>query len=632
MRRRACPRLLREACLPSPRDHTRHAARSIHLVALALLACLAAWIGTPAFAQDATPTKGTPDPRHPLEIEALTSPQEVLRKLPAARAALDVEDHEGRAKLALAEANACRVTADWSCQRRAGSAAMEAADRTKSIYLQVRSRIALGRALSRLGDFSNASRLLTEARQRLGAEKNDALMADVLLAYSSISARLGKLDESYRYAREGLAYASPATQPEMHIRLLRNMAKVASETGRAREAQALLRQAEPLLPAVEDPKLTAEILLEEANAARALGDADTVEERGRRIGAIGGGLENTQIRGLGFETIGHAQRMRGARELAYAEYVKARDAFAGLRLYRDELRAVREIVDLQLAGVRADQLTETTARLMMLTDEVARIERESAAADFEERLRFVQSEAALAAAKTLVENERLRATVSENRFRYSLVGGALVVLLLAGVVGLYWQQRRYTGVMRERGKEMEIAIATDFLTAVHSRRHITEAGHAAVASALAHGHHFAIAVVDIDHFKRINDRFGHAVGDEVLKAVAAAMREVCRDSDTLGRYGGEEFAVLLQGIGNDHVQIAAERLRKAVADVRVRAGDQLIVVTASVGVACLSPDDTGFDTLLIRADRALYRAKSEGRNRVVMADGSDDGASVLEPL
>jgi diguanylate cyclase (GGDEF)-like protein len=383
---------------------------------------------------------------------------------------------------------------------------------------------------------------------------------------------------------------------------------------------------------VEDPKLTAEILLEEANAARVLGDADTVEERGRRIGAIGGGLENTQIRGLGFETIGHAQRMRGARAQAYAEYVKARDAFAGLRLYRDELRAVREIVDLQLAGVRPDQLPETTARLMMLTDEVARIERESAAADFEERLRFVQSEAALAAAKTLVENERLRATVSENRFRYSLIGSALVFLLLAGVAGLYWQQRRYAGVMRERGKEMEIAIATDFLTAVHSRRHITEAGHAAVASALAHGHHFAIAVVDIDHFKRINDRFGHAVGDEVLKAVAAAMREVCRDSDTLGRYGGEEFAVLLQGIGNEHVTIAAERLRKAVADVRVRAGDQRIVVTASVGVACLSPDDTGFDTLLIRADRALYKAKAEGRNRVVLADGSDDGASVHDPI
>ena len=573
-------------------------------------------------AADAPPAQvaaASEDARHPLEIQALTQPQEVLRKLPAARAALDADDDEGRAKLALAEANACRVTADWSCQRRAGSAAMQAADRTSSVYLQVRSRIALGRALSRLGDFSNASRLLTEARQRLGTDRNDALMADIQLAYSSISARLGKLDESYRYAREGLVYAPPDSQPEMHVRLLRNMAKAASETGRAREAQSLLRQAEPLLPAIKDPKLSAEVLLEEASAARVLGDSDSVEDRGRRIGAIGGGLENTQLRGLGFETVGHAYRMRGDREGAYGEYVKARDAFASLRQYRDELRAVREIVDLQLEGTRAQTLAQSTARLMTLTDEVARIERESAAADFEERLRYVQSEAALASAKTLVENERLRATVNENRFRYSLIMGTLATLTLIGVLGLYWQQRRHASAMRARGREMEVAIATDFLTAVHSRRYITEAGHSGVAHALAQGHHFAIAVVDIDHFKRINDRYGHAIGDEVLKAVATAMRAVCRDSDTLGRYGGEEFAVLLQDIGDEHALAAAERLRKAVAGVRVRAGDQYIVPTASVGVACLSPQDTGFETLLIRADRALYRAKSEGRDRVVMA-------------
>ena len=599
------------------------------LVACALLAATFASIAADATAATrATVAAASEDSRHPLEIEALTHPQEVLRKLPAARAALAPDDDEGRARLALAEANACRVIADWGCQRRAGSAAMDAADRTRSVYLQVRARIALGRALSRLGDFSNASRLLTEARQRLGSDRNDALMADIQLAYSSISARLGKLDESYRYAREGLVFAPAQTQPEMRVRLLRNMAKAASETGRPRDAQALLLQAEPLLAAIKDPKLSAEVLLEEAGAARALGDSDAVEDRGRRVGAISGGLENTQLRGLGFETIGHAYRMRGDREAAFEQYAKARDAFAGLQQYRDELRVVREIVDLQLAGTHAQTLAQSTARLMTLTDEVARIERESAASDFEERLRYVQSDAALASAKSQVENERLRATVSENRFRYLLVVVTLGTLTLVGVLGLYWQQRRHASAMRARSREMEIAIATDFLTAVHSRRHITEAGHAAVAHAVAQGHHFAIAVVDIDHFKRINDRYGHAIGDEVLKAVAAAMRAACRDRDTLGRYGGEEFAVLLQGIGDAHALAAAERLRKAVAGVRVRAGDQFIVPTASVGVACLSPHDTGFDTLLIRADRALYRAKSEGRDRVVMA--SEDAEPLAE--
>jgi diguanylate cyclase (GGDEF)-like protein len=128
-----------------------------------------------------------------------------------------------------------------------------------------------------------------------------------------------------------------------------------------------------------------------------------------------------------------------------------------------------------------------------------------------------------------------------------------------------------------------------------------------------------VAIIDIDHFKRINDRFGHAVGDDVLKAVAAAMRMACRDSDLLGRYGGEEFAVLLRGIPPAHVAAAVERLRAAVAGVAVAHDGDTIAPTASIGVACLSPDDRDFDKLLIRADRALYEAKAQGRNRVVLA-------------
>jgi len=616
-----------------------HAASGFLVFGFLLLGFLASGIAGAATTPPSSPPQASraapaaaPDQRHPLEIRALTAPHDVLRELPAARAALAKGDHAGAARLALAQANACRVIADWHCQRMAGSVAMEHADRTNSVYLQVRARIALGRALSRLGDFANASKLITEARRRLGPNGDDALQADILLAYSSLSARLGKLDESYRYANEGLAHAPAASQPEMRIRLLRNMAQAASGTGRAREAQALLGEAEPLLAAMQDPKLSAEVLLEQANAAKALGDADTVEDRGRRIGAIGDELKNTQLRGLSFETIGHAQRMRGRDEAAYDAFAQARDAFAALHLYRDELRAVRQIVDLQLAGVRSDRLPQSVARLTRLNDEVARIERDSSAADFEERLRYAQSEAALATARAAEENAQLRTEVVENRFRYTLIAGVLALCTLAVAVALYAQQRRHASALRDRGRELEHAVATDFLTSVHSRRHLTEAGHAAVADARGDGggggdRSLAVAVVDVDHFKRINDRFGHAVGDEVLKAVATAMRAVCRDSDLLGRYGGEEFAVLLRGIPPAHAFAAAERLREAVARVAVRAGDHTITPTASVGVACLRADDTDFDQVLIRADRALYRAKEAGRDRVVMAAADEAPAA-----
>lgn len=560
------------------------------------------------------------DQRHPLEVRALTQPREVLAALPAARGALAKNDHEGLAKLALAEANACRVIADYRCQRRAGSAAMAEADRTASVYLQVRARIAQGRALSRLGDYNSAGRTLAEAQQRLGTAPDDELMADVLLAYSSISERLGKLDESYRYAKQGLDHAPAARLPEMRLRLLRNMAHIASNQGRPQEARELMREAKAILPTNRDPKLTAEVLLEEARAARAMGDADAVADLGRRIGRIGDDLRNTQLHGLGYETTAQALQLRGDNVAALALYRKAQAEFAKLKLQQDELRTTRAIVDLQLEGTQPETLPESIARLIALGDRTNRTEREAAAADFEERLRYAESDAELARANAKAENERLRAAVSENRFRFALVVGLLVLCTLGVVVALYAQQRRHAAMMRERGREMEIAISTDFLTSVYSRRYITEAGERAVERTRDDptGHGLAVAVVDIDHFKRINDRFGHAVGDEVLKAVAAAMRAVCRDSDLLGRYGGEEFAVLLNGIQPGHVATAAERLRAAVAGAIVIHEGETIAPTASIGVASLTPEDRDFDQLLIRADRALYEAKAQGRNRVVL--------------
>lgn len=560
------------------------------------------------------------DERHPLEIEALTRPREVLAKLPSARKALAESDRIGAAKLALAEANACRVIADWRCQRRAGSAAVLDADRTSSVYLQVRARIALGRGLSRLGDFNSAARVLAEAQRRLGDDGDDALMADVLLAYSSISERLGKLDESYRYAKEGLAHAPAETQTDMRLRLLRNMAHIASVQGRAEEASALLQEANALVAKTGDPKLAAEVLLEVARAARATGDADTVDAMGERIGAIGDALKNTQLHGLSYETEAQALELRGRNAEAVASYRQAQTAFAALKLHQDEIRTVRAMVELQLKGVDQERLSESIARLIQLGDGIARTEREAAAADFEERLRYAESDAELARVNAQAENARLRASATEDKFRYTLAAVALALCTLGVLTVLYAQQRRHAALMRERGREMEIAISTDFLTSVHSRRYITDAGHAAFENALEKGTGFAVAIVDIDRFKTINDRYGHAVGDDVLKAVAHAMRATCRDSDTLGRYGGEEFAVLLQGIPPEHALAAAERLRKAVADLEIRVGDDTIAPTASVGVACLAAEDRDFDHVLVRADRALYRAKEEGRDRVVLAE------------
>ncbi|WP_211767632.1 GGDEF domain-containing protein [Kutzneria sp. CA-103260] len=127
-----------------------------------------------------------------------------------------------------------------------------------------------------------------------------------------------------------------------------------------------------------------------------------------------------------------------------------------------------------------------------------------------------------------------------------------------------------------------------------------------------------VLMVDLDHFKRVNDTHGHLAGDEVLKAVAATVRRSVRDYDSVGRFGGEEFVVLLPGLTSADVLAIAERIRRAVADLRVPlSGTVLSTLSASIGVATYPSSAAGIDELVHAADTALYRAKRGGRNRVV---------------
>ncbi|CUA95403.1 GGDEF domain-containing protein [Thiomonas bhubaneswarensis] len=131
---------------------------------------------------------------------------------------------------------------------------------------------------------------------------------------------------------------------------------------------------------------------------------------------------------------------------------------------------------------------------------------------------------------------------------------------------------------------------------------------------------FCVLVIDIDHFKHINDAYGHAVGDRVLAGLAARLREGTRPSDRTARMGGEEFLVFLPQTELGEAQAAAERLRQHV-ELWVLEPEHL-AVTVSIGVAQAAPEDETFDDLLIRADRALYAAKAEGRNRVHVASSA----------
>lgn len=155
----------------------------------------------------------------------------------------------------------------------------------------------------------------------------------------------------------------------------------------------------------------------------------------------------------------------------------------------------------------------------------------------------------------------------------------------------------------------------DYLTELYNRRVLMERLEQEIGRSKRHGYPIALVMGDIDHFKSVNDRFGHTVGDTVLAWTAACIRGSFRAGDVASRYGGEEFAVLMAYSTLADAVAAAERCRSAVNALDLIAGQQSFRVTISFGVAVLLETDTPED-LVARADMALYRAKEQGRNRV----------------
>lgn len=158
----------------------------------------------------------------------------------------------------------------------------------------------------------------------------------------------------------------------------------------------------------------------------------------------------------------------------------------------------------------------------------------------------------------------------------------------------------------------------DHLTECANRRHFYALAEAELARSRRYQRTMSLVILDADHFKAINDNYGHAAGDRVLQALADVIVSGLRELDTLGRIGGEEFALLLPETGLEGARQIAERLRGAIEQLRVEHEGRALGVTASFGVTERRADDSGMDALMRRADFALYEAKAAGRNRVAI--------------
>lgn len=188
--------------------------------------------------------------------------------------------------------------------------------------------------------------------------------------------------------------------------------------------------------------------------------------------------------------------------------------------------------------------------------------------------------------------------------------------LLARVTSMLRIKRAYDEVAVSRNRMAELAVL-DELTGLYNVRYLQQRFTEEWKRAERYREPLALAMLDVDHFKNVNDTYGHDVGDSVLREVSARLKSSVRDTDVVARYGGEEFVVLLPSTQLAGALVVAERVRKSVAARRFEAGKARLEITTSIGVALYpSRGVTSKDQLLRAADAALYRAKEEGRDRI----------------
>ena len=188
-------------------------------------------------------------------------------------------------------------------------------------------------------------------------------------------------------------------------------------------------------------------------------------------------------------------------------------------------------------------------------------------------------------------------------------------------------------LIRDREEQAELAVR-DGLTGLYNRRAFGELLGQAVAREDRQGGRFGLLILDLDHFKNLNDTYGHPAGDAALKSAAEVLTRHLRKGDQAARYGGEEFVAILPGTDGGGATHLAERVREAVQKNRLVFEGARIGLTASVGLAVWPGDGKDPDALLASADRALYAAKQAGRNRVVAASqlGLDGKSAVRGAL
>ncbi|MFA7269390.1 MAG: diguanylate cyclase [Sterolibacterium sp.] len=202
-------------------------------------------------------------------------------------------------------------------------------------------------------------------------------------------------------------------------------------------------------------------------------------------------------------------------------------------------------------------------------------------------------------------------------YQYTAFAGVIALSLTLFMIIMAMQALRHLRLVADTHRKLSNEAATDALTGVANRRSLLRFAGNEVLRAQRYGRPLSLLMLDLDRFKEVNDHYGHQWGDEVLKQTAAVIQSLLRGADLLGRYGGEEFTVIMPETAEAEAATVAERIREKIGQISLDTGNGEIAVRVSIGVASLLPEETEVQSLINRADAALYSAKREGRDRVV---------------
>lgn len=464
----------------------------------------------------------------------------------------------------------------------------------------------LGEPALGLVDFLQAQRDYEQAGEAVEAELN---LLDVAVAYR----RIGEFADARKYMDQSLAYAEQRHDVPQRISIEVQLGFLDSEMSNQPSALRHFAAALALAGGIGD---------QESLGAAHLGQAGAFNLAGRHAEALAA-LDQAQVEfdkaadrsNQGMITLQRAEADAGLGRhvLAIARYDQAEQLLkssGNLRYLAELLDArarsnealghpARAVVDLRRM-IRAHEVLDRNARRYNTT--LMSYQFDSARRDQEDRR--IKEESALQG-RQLAALQRARDWQS-----LAMLLGSLLLL------GLIWQAVRQL----RHSRRLHSLAMTDALTGIANRRRIEQVMTGVIREASQTGEPMTLMVLDIDHFKRINDLHGHQVGDMVLVRLVAACTNALRSFDHLGRVGGEEFLVILPKTGREIGRLIAERLRECVAALELGDIAAGLQVTISLGLAQSGDPAESLESLVDRADRALYRAKAAGRNRVESAD------------